>query len=126
MESDQQKPPLSAGERIQGRLKEVLGHIVVERPLSVTHRVLVQPAASLRERPVKKFLGLPTERPPLDHRETSFELVLLARDQRSIILRAEHFAERRDVPEESARWLHVLHQAPQFGERVLHWCRGEK
>ncbi len=111
---------------MQGRFKEVLGYIVVERLFSVTHCVLVQSAASLRERPVKKFLRLAAQSPPLDHRETSFELVLLTRDQRSIILRAEYFAERRDVPEKRARWLHVLDQAPQFSERVLHRCRSEQ
>ena len=126
MKSDQQKPPLSAGEGIEGWLKQVLGHIVVKRTLSVAHRVLVQPAAPLRERPVKKFLGLPTQRSPLDHRETPFELVLLAGDQRPIVFRAEHLAERRDVPEKRTRWLHILDQTPQFNQRVLHRCRREQ
>src|SRR5208282_1861868 len=52
--------------------------------------------------------------------------MLLARDQRSIILGAEHFAERRDVTEKRTCWLDILDQAPQFDERVLHRRRGEQ
>ena len=99
MKPDQQKPPLSPREGIEGRLKQVFGDVVIERPFVVAHRVFVEPAAPLREGPVKKFLGLTAQSPPLDHREASLEFVLLARDQRSVILRTEHLAECRDVAE---------------------------
>ena len=54
------------------------------------------------------------------------QLVLLAGDQRPVVLAAEHLAEGRDVPEQRARRLHVLHEAPQLGERVLHRRRREQ
>ena len=126
VEPDQQKSPLSTGEGIQGRFQKVFGHIVVERPFSVAHGVLVQPAAPLSERPVKKLLGLAAKCPLENDRETPLELVLLASDQSSIVFVTEHFAERRDVPEQSARRLNVLHQAPQFDEGVLHRSRSEQ
>src|ERR1700722_10346044 len=52
--------------------------------------------------------------------------MLLARHQRSIVLGAEHFAERRDVTEKRTCWLDILDQSPQFDERVLHRRRGEQ
>ena len=63
VESDQQKPPLSAGKGIQGGFQKIFGHVVVERSFRLAHRVFVQPAAPLRERPVKKFLRLAAQGP---------------------------------------------------------------
>ncbi len=108
METDQQKPSLSAGKGIDGRFEQVLGHVIIERPLGVTHRVLVQSAAALCERAVEKFLGLAAQSPSLDHRKASFELMLLAWNQQSIVLRAEHFAKRHNVSKKCACWLDVL------------------
>ena len=92
------------------------------RPLSVAHRVFVQSTAASCERAVEKFLRLTAQSPSLDQREASFELMLLTWNQRSIVLRAEDFAKRHDVSKKCAGWLHVLDQAPQLNEGVLHRC----
>src|SRR6516225_9552662 len=105
MKSNQQKPSLTTCECEQRRLKQVFGHIVVERSLVVAHRIFVQPAPPLREWPVEKLLGLPAQSPPLNHRETTFELVLLAGNQGPVVVGAEHLPKRRDVPEQRARRL---------------------
>jgi hypothetical protein len=81
------------------RLKKILGHVIVERTLGVAHRILVQPAAPLRERPVEKLLGLPAQGPLKNNRETPLKLVLLATDQRSIILVAKDLAKCGNVAE---------------------------
>ncbi len=126
MKADQQQPALPAGEGEQRRLEQVLGHVVVERPFVVAHRVLVEPAPALGERPVEELLRLPAQRPLEHHGEPPLQLVLLAGDERAVVLGAEHLAEGRDVAEQRAGRLDVLHQPPQLGERVLHRRRREQ
>src|SRR5690349_8875566 len=107
MESDQKESTLPAGEGEQRRLEQVRGHIVVERPFVAAHRVLVEAAAPLRERPVEKLLGLAAQR-ALEHPgEAPLELVLLPGNQRPVILRAEDSAKSVDVTEQSTRRLDV-------------------
>ena len=112
VESDQQEPALSAGERVERRLEQILGHIVIERPFVGAHRVLVETAPPLRERPLEELLRLPPQRPLEHQREAPLELVLLPGDQTPVILVTEHPAERREIAEQSACRLDVLHQPP--------------
>ena len=120
VKADQEQSPLRPGEGVQRRLEQVLRHIVVERPFVVAHRVLVEPATALCERSVQELLRLTTEGALEDHAEAPLQLVLLARDERPVVVCAEDFSEGVDVPEQRARRLHVLHETPQLGERVLH------
>ena len=126
MKADQEQPPLRPGEGVQRRLEQVLRHVVVERPFVVAHRVLVEPATALCERSVQELLRLTTQRALEDHAEAPLQLVLLARDERPVVVCAEDLAESVDVPEQRARRLDVLHEAPQLGERVLHRRRREQ
>ena len=93
VKADQEQPPLATGEGVQRRLQEVLGHVVVERPLVVAHRVLVEPAAALRERSVEELLRLTTERALEDHGRGAVAARAPDRGRASGRRRAEHFAE---------------------------------
>ena len=99
MKADQEQSPLRPGEGVQRRLEQVLRHIVVERPFVVAHRVLVEPATALCERSVQKLLRLTPEGALEDHAEAPLELVLLARDERPVVVCAEDFSEGVEVPE---------------------------
>ena len=126
VEPDEQETALPAGKREQRGLEQVLGHVVVERPFVDAHRVLVEPAPPLGERPVEELLGLAAER-ALEHPgEASLELVLLPGNQGAVVLGAEHLAEGRDVAEQSAGRLDVLHQAPELDQGVLDGGRREQ
>ncbi len=103
---------MSTGESIQGGLQEVLRHVIIERPFVVAHRVLVEAASALRERPIEKLLCLTAQRPLEYRRQPPLQFVLLAGDQGSVVFATEHLAERRNVPEQSARRFHILHEAP--------------
>src|SRR5436190_18557530 len=126
MKANQQQAPLTAGERVERRLQQILGHVVVERPLVVAHLVQVQAAPSLGERTVEKLLRLTPEGSLEDEAETTLQFVLLTRDERPVVVGTEHLPERRDVPEQGAGRLDVLHEAPELRQRILHWRRGEQ
>ena len=126
VESDEEQTPLTAGECVQRGLEKVFGNIVVKRTLVVAHRVLVQPAAPMHERPIEKLLRLAAESSPENHRKAPLKLVLLAWNQRPVVVFTEHFAERRNVAQQRSRRLDVLHETPQFGQRVLHRCSREQ
>ena len=126
MEADEQQAPLRAGERVERWAQQVVGHILIQRALVIAHLVFVEAAAALGERPIEKLLRLAPERALQDHAEAPLQLVLLARNERAVVGRAEHAAERLDVAEQRAGRLDVLHEAPQLGQRVLHRRRGEQ
>ena len=126
VKANQQQAPLTAGERVERRLQQILGHVVVERPLVVAHLVQVQAAASLGEWTVEKVLRLTPEGSLEDEAETTLQFVLLTRDERPVVVGTEHLPERRDVPEQGAGRLDVLHEAPELRQRILHWRRGEQ
>lgn len=52
--------------------------------------------------------------------------MLLPGNQDAVVLGAEHPAEGRDVAEQSAGRLDVLHQTPELGQRVLDGSRGKQ
>ena len=93
-------------------MKQVLGYIVIERPLVVAHGVFVQPATPLCKRTIKEFLSLTAKRSLEDNREAALKFVFLTRDQRSIVFSTEHLAKRSNIAEQRARWLHVLYETP--------------
>ena len=126
MEADQEEPPLAAGEGVERRLHQVLGHVVVQRALVAGHFVLIEPAAALGKWPVEELLRLASQRPLEDWRQPPLQLVFLTRHQDPVIVRAEHLAEGGDVAQERARRLDVLDQAPQLREGVLHRRRRQQ
>ena len=126
MEADEQQAALRPGERIERRAQQVVGHVLIERPLVVAHLVFVEAAAPLREGTVEKLLRLTPERALQDHAEAPLQLVLLAGDERAVVGRAEDAAERLDVAQQGAGRLDVLHEAPQLDQRVLHRRRREQ
>jgi hypothetical protein len=95
-------------------LEEVLSHVVIQRPFVVTHRVFVQPAASLREWAIEKLLSLPAKSSLENNREPSLQFMLLAGNQCLIILSTKNLAKGSNVAEQRAGRFHVLYEAPQF------------
>ena len=90
------------------------------------HRVLEQPAAPLYERALEKLLRLTPKRALTDRGHPSAKLVVKVLSDRRVVARAEDPAERVQIAEERAGRLHVLHEPPQLGERVLNRGRGEQ
>jgi len=95
VKADQEQPTLAPRKCIQRRLKEVLGHVVVEGPLVAAHLVLVQSAVSLRERALQKLLGLAAQRPLEHEAKATMQLMLLTGNERPVIVGTEDLPEGR-------------------------------
>src|SRR5437773_4944052 len=119
MEADKEKVALFPAERVKVLTHQPRSNIRVQRLFLWAHRVLEDARVALDERHLEKLLRLTPKR-PLKHRlQATSELPRLFGEHCAIAGFAEHLTERGQPAEERAGGLYVLHQTPQFRERIL-------
>src|SRR5438132_13455359 len=122
MEADKEKLALLPAKRVKVLTHQPRGNVRVQRLFLWAHRVLEHARVALDERHLEKLLRLTPKRPLKHCFQATPELPRLFGQHCAIAGFAEHLTERGQSTEERAGGLDVLHQTPQFRERILDGC----
>ncbi len=80
----------------------------------------------LHERLLQELLRLLAQRPFEHQLEAVPQLLVLARRQPAVVVQAEQRPERGQISEQRTERVHVPHEAPDLGQRVLNRRRGQQ